>query len=369
MSVDYSVYKSWCDGPLELPPNRVYRSYYKGGALLEKFRNYPNPKDGPYPEDWIGSVIVSRTQKTPNEGLSSVKLEDNAVVLRDLIRQYPDKMLGDEHVKRLDADPFLLVKLLDSSVRLRVQVHPDRQKAKELLNFDHGKTEAWIILETRSIGSEPPYILLGFKEGATETVFRGAVFEQDWEKLEKMFHKVAVKPGDIFCIEAGTPHCIGPGVFMIEVQEPSDYTIYIEPEGKDLLEEGDANNLGLGWDRAFSCFNYEGVTMEIAMKRWRLLPKVIRKEAGGIEEALLYGRKIEPYFSARRFTLSKSLNIGFPTFYSAIIVKGEGRIVSQNGVTSVSRGQTLFMPAGLGFHQWENISREPLEIIACLPPS
>ena len=38
-------------------------------------------------------------------------------------------------------------------------------------------------------------------------------------------HKFEVNKGDTFLIEGGIPHAIGAGCFLVEVQEPTDYTI------------------------------------------------------------------------------------------------------------------------------------------------
>lgn len=279
--------------PLVLPPNRVRRTY-QGGALLDEFRGYPDPKDSWYPEDWVGSTVLSRIRDNPAEGLSRARLGNREFTLRDLVKTFPEPMLGARHVQCFGADPFVLVKLIDSSVRLRIQVHPTREVASQLLQSPHGKTEAWIILATRTIGDEAPSILVGFQEAMRPEAFCQAAIDQDRTALKRMLHRVDVSPGDVFFIEAGTPHAIGPGVFMVEVQEPSDHTIYVEPTGNDLLAEGASNHLGLGWDTAFKCFTFKGLPVEEVLRRWKRRPRVVRHEPGGEQRGLLDGPEIEP---------------------------------------------------------------------------
>lgn len=353
--------------PFFLTPNRVRRSF-QGGYLLEKFRGYPHPKDSEFPEDWIASVTASNTGTDPNEGLTFLRWGSELVRFKDLIGQYPREILGVNHFQKYGPDPFLLVKLLDSKVRLRLQVHPDRQTARELLHDEHGKTEAWMVMETRTVGAETPYIILGFKEGVTKAAFQKAVFGRDPQELMAMLHKIAVKPGDIYYIQGGTPHAIGPGVFMVEVQEPSDYTIFVEPKGGNLRDEGSANHLGLGWEAALDCFHYKGVSEKDAVKRWKIVPKLVRCEDGGTIEALLHGPEIDPYFSAARFSINETLAMQCSSFYIAIAMRGEGRILTSGGIYPITRGQTVFMPAVLGCHHWECTSPEALEVIACYPP-
>ncbi len=353
--------------PFFLPPNRVRRSY-QGGYLLEKFRGYPQPGDGWFPEDWIASVTASRTGTEPDEGLSPVRFGMEEIRLRDLILRNPRAMLGADHNASFGPDPYLLVKLLDSRIRLRLQVHPGRQAAQKLFRAAHGKTEAWIVMETRRVGAETPHILLGFREGVTEEAFREAVFDPEQRGLLELFHKITVQPRDVFYIQGGTPHAIGPGVFMVEVQEPSDDTIFVEPRGKDLRAEGSASHLGLGWETALDCFHYEGISEAAALQRWRIAPRLIRDEAGGRVEALLYGPEIAAYFGAARLTVRKALTMHCPSFYIAIVTRGAGRIRSRGGSERVARGDALFLPAALGGHRWEAAAAEGLEVIACYPP-
>ncbi len=41
-------------------------------------------------------------------------------------------------------------------------------------------------------------------------------------------HKVPLTEGEVLLIEGGVPHAIGSGCFLIEIQEPTDYTLRVE---------------------------------------------------------------------------------------------------------------------------------------------
>lgn len=41
-------------------------------------------------------------------------------------------------------------------------------------------------------------------------------------------HKIEVNIGDAFMIYGGVPHAIGSDCFLLEVQEPTDYTMRVE---------------------------------------------------------------------------------------------------------------------------------------------
>ena len=66
-----------------------------------------HPSDDWYPEDWVASVVLSRTKVHPTEGINMVSDGENEWVLRDLIEAFPDEMLGVEHVRRFGATRLL----------------------------------------------------------------------------------------------------------------------------------------------------------------------------------------------------------------------------------------------------------------------
>ena len=138
--------------PSKLPSNQ-FDHFYKGGYRIGKLRNGPG---GPMrPEEWIGST-TTRFGELVN-GLS--KLSDGQL-LRDVINANPTAWLGAKHIEKFGVSTEILVKLLDPDQRLPVHYHPDQSFAKEKLHLNHGKTEAWIILEAPA-GAK---VGIGFKE-------------------------------------------------------------------------------------------------------------------------------------------------------------------------------------------------------------
>jgi len=78
--------------PERLLPTRVYR-FYRGGALLDRFRARHDGVDGDFPEDWIGSVTEAKNPGRDEPGAGLSKLEDGTF-LRDAIAADPDGWLG-----------------------------------------------------------------------------------------------------------------------------------------------------------------------------------------------------------------------------------------------------------------------------------
>jgi len=116
----------------------------------------------------------------------------------------------------LDEIPYL-VKLIETSDNLSVQVHPNDNFAKEHEN-QKGKSECWLILD--ALPGEGIY--LGVKDTTSKEDFEMALDRK--EDLSKLMTFHPVKRGDFFYVPAGTAHAIGKGVFLAEVQQCSDVT-------------------------------------------------------------------------------------------------------------------------------------------------
>ena len=110
-----------------------------------------------------------------------------------------------------------VVKLLDTTDNLSVQVHPNESYAQDKKDIK-AKTECWLILDA----DEGSGIYLGLKEGVElEQFFESAT---KGEPLQSMMNFFPVASGDFFVVPAGIIHAIGKGVFLAEVQQASGIT-------------------------------------------------------------------------------------------------------------------------------------------------
>ena len=109
-----------------------------------------------------------------------------------------------------------LVKFIDTTDNLSVQVHPDDDYARKLQ--EKGKTECWLILESK----ENAGIFLGLKPDVTKKEFKTAL--DNGLALDKFLNFIPVTKGDFFYVPAGTIHAIGSGVTLCEVQQSSGIT-------------------------------------------------------------------------------------------------------------------------------------------------
>ena len=358
--------------PLKLCTTRVWRTY-TGGKLIDEWHGSESPLDSYFPEGWVSSLVTSYNPRAGNdtrEGLRQLEYNGERLYLKDLIDSDPVAFLGRRHVERFGKVTGVLIKVLDSAERLAIQVHPDKAAAKRLFHSDYGKTEAWFILGGRTIGAEPPYVLLGFKPGVTRRDWQRLFEVQDVQGMMDALHKIYVRPGDVYLVEGGVPHAIGPGCFLIEIQEPTDYTIRVErrtPGGLDLQDE--LCHQGLGFDTMFDCFHYEGVERSELLERYCLTSPPASTGSHNSRQTLI-GPDRTQVFSMDRVEVGSELSIDTEhSFSSLIVVSGSGRLYYEDGYLDVVRGDQLFVPNGVREFVCQNSGDSAMVLVQCYPPS
>lgn len=118
----------------------------------------------------------------------------------------------------------ILVKLLFTSDRLSVQVHPDDAYAGEH-ERSRGKTEMWHVLRADP-GAQ---VAIGLRESITPARLREAA---ESGEIEKLLNWTEVRPGQTIFIPPGTIHAIGPGLALCEIQQYSDITYRLYDYGR-----------------------------------------------------------------------------------------------------------------------------------------
>ncbi|MEA2087499.1 MAG: class I mannose-6-phosphate isomerase [Candidatus Caldatribacteriota bacterium] len=355
-------------GIIQILPSRVFR-IYRGGYLLEKFRGIKNPQDSDYPEDWILSTVKAmQPYGISDESISNIKTIKNIDNLEVLIKHFPEDILGKGYVNKFSDSLNLLVKLLDSSIRLPLQAHPGKIFSRKYLNSDFGKAEAWYILATRKIGKENPYVLIGFKPGINKNIMRKMVEEQDIKGIISFMHKIEVKPGDAIFVAPGIPHAIGEGVFMVETQEPTDFSILVEKNiGTHILKEKDCH-IGLGWDKALDIFDYQGYSLPEINEKYQMKKETLSSNRGGKLFRLNGGEYMKSCFEMLLMEEVKDIKISFEgRFASIVIARGEGIISTNVGDFEVKEGETYVIPASIDVHRYL-ATKKNLDIVISLPP-
>ncbi|MDQ2776395.1 MAG: class I mannose-6-phosphate isomerase [Acidobacteriota bacterium] len=197
--------------PVELFP--IFRERVWGRESLEPIF----PDQAAFPDqalkERIGEVWFTFEENMTSEGKN----------LKSLLSESPEILGNAAEAEHPGICPILL-KLLFTTERLSVQVHPGDDYAQEH-HRSLGKTEAWYVLD-----SQPPgELAVGFRETLTPERFLEAA--QSGE-IEQLLDWRKAKPGDVVFTPAGTVHAIGAGLTVCEIQENSDITYRLYDYGR-----------------------------------------------------------------------------------------------------------------------------------------
>ncbi len=191
-----------------LPPLRFEpRCFEKvwGGRRLESL-GLSLPPSAPIGEVWL---VVDRAEE------QSVVAEGPCAgaTLEELMRRDRAGLLGRSRPAGSGRFP-LLVKYIDASQPLSVQVHPGPHSSPDL---GESKTEAWYMLAADA----GAHVWTGLAEGVG--VERLAQVAGSAGCVDLLARNPA-RAGECILVEGGTVHAIGGGIAILEVQQNSDTT-------------------------------------------------------------------------------------------------------------------------------------------------
>ena len=328
--------------PAKLPSNQ-FDHFYRGGDRIGALRHGPG---GPMrPEEWIGSVTTRFGEA--EQGLS--KLPDGTF-LKDAIASDPIAWLGEEHFSHFGLSIEVLVKLLDPDQRLPVHFHPNKAFAKQHLGLDHGKTEAWLILEAPA-GSG---VGLGFKEKQNKEDLLKLVRDQDSQALLASLRRSEVAVGDAILVPAGVAHAIDSGIFVLELQEPTDLSALLEWEGFAVDGNKDGH-LGLGFETVTDALMLD----PLSDAEFNSL--VMRNIFSGGALRTVLPIKADGYFRAHLAPQSGEFDAGFAI---ALVLNGSGEIAFANAsAMPINQGDAIVIPHAAGKYAISGAN-----VIVCRPP-
>jgi mannose-6-phosphate isomerase len=297
------------------------------------------------PEDWISSFVEAKNKiYKKGEGISRVIVDGREVPITEAVSS------DDFGPGRQESG--VLVKYLNSAERLGIQVHPTPEFSRKYFGTDYGKTECWHILATEDDAA----VYVGFKEGISRKKWKKLFESQDIYAMLGALHRFTVKPGDTVLVRAGTPHAIGAGCFLLEIQEPTDYTMRVEKTtvaGESLTPM--QIHYGVGEEAMLDCFKYEGINEDTARKTYFIEPKYKNEFISS-----LVSYKDTPCFALEKI---RQGGIVTPESFVSLVVTEIGDILIGEAKISVKKGEKWFVPYGCG-----GISVESGEVIVCYPP-
>jgi mannose-6-phosphate isomerase len=320
--------------PLRLEPIFQYRLW--GGRRLNNLLSETMP-DGPIGEAWL----LSDRDDHPTL-VADGPLKGNTI--SSLMMSHPKELLGNL-TGRFDRFPLLL-KFLDATEVLSVQVHPSDEATEYLPPGESGKTEAWIVLETGSKSR----IYAGLKPGTTQIDL-----EESIELGSVADHLSSFVPttGDAILLPAGTVHTLC-DLVVFEVQENSDVTFRLSDWNR--VDPKTEKPRELQVDEAMACIDYHQVALTPATPSIEQASPILRERVFDDE-----------HFGLWRVQTNQPVTIFLVDAPRVLVcLNGSGDLTHDGNEYRFARGDVFLLPAVVGeclCKPHENI--EFLEI--CLP--
>ena len=303
--------------PLRFAPIYQYRLW--GGRRLAKLLSAPLPGGGPIGEAWLLS-----DRDDAASGVAEGPLKGETV--GQLLRHYPRQMLGKlcGHFGRFP----LLLKFLDVSQTLSVQVHPSDDYPELIPAGDTGKTEAWVVLEAGT-GAR---IFAGLKPGTSANVLRQAIAQGTVAGQLASFRP---KPGDGVFIPAGTVHSLSDAV-VFEVQQNSDVTFRLFDWNHVDPRTGRPRPLQV--DQAMTCIDFAQGASEALIPRVEQTTPVLREKLIQCDQ-----------FGVTRISAQMTFVVGAAQMPRVLVcLAGRGELEHAGASYAVGMGDVLLLPAVVG---------------------
>lgn len=302
--------------PLLFEPN--LHEVVWGGNKLTAWKG--QPVQAHIGESWEVSCVASSPSVIANGPWTGRSLPD-------VIRQFPEEILGHEVSQKYGGELPLLVKFIDAQKDLSIQVHPDDEMARRL-HDKNGKSEMWYVL-----AAEPgAYLYSGFKESLTSEDYKRKVANGT---IVDSLAKHEVHAGDVFYLPAGRVHAICSGILLAEVQQSSDVTYRIFDYNRPGL---DGQPRQLHTELAAEALNYQ------VEKDYRTEYPTGDNRANSVIDS--------PFFSVRVTEFSRSFHrnlIKYDSFIISMCLQGDCKIKirSTGDEVLLREGYSCLIPAAI----------------------
>ncbi len=306
--------------PLKFSP--VFKNYLWGGRkLLNLGKNLP---DGIVAESWEISSHPDGISKVSN-GIYE------GVLFTEVLKETGESLLGASVSEEAKAKFPLLVKFIDANNDLSVQVHPDEDYVRTHNSDLYGKNEMWYI-----ISAEPgAQLIYGLKHGTTKEAFIKAISKK---KVTDCLNYISVEPGDAINIPTGLVHAIGKGIVLAEIQQNSNSTFRVYDYDR-VDDKGNKRPLHI--EEALEVIDFERENEQTVCKGTPV------KLGGAMKTPLVKNS----FFTVEHINIHQSLGeiADGSRFYIYIVVSGEGKIKYNNQSIVANLGDSILIPASLGY--------------------
>lgn len=296
--------------------NAILKSTLWGGEKILSFKHLCTEQEN-VGESWEISGVPGNETVVANGAYAGKMLNDLVTVLKD-------KLVGKGNYERFGNEFPLLVKFIDAHQDLSIQVHPNDEVAKRH-DKGHGKTEMWYLLDS----DKDATLLCGLKQQITPSQYAEMVAN---DTIVDAIARYNVKEDDCFFIPAGRIHAIGPGAFLVEIQQTSDVTYRIY-DYKRMDKHG--NYRELHTKQAAECIDYN------VSKNYRTEYTPTKNQGVSLVQC--------PYFCTAVYDLTEPMTLEYSELDSFVILiglKGEAKITDNEGnIISFQAGESILVPA------------------------
>lgn len=299
--------------PIKFRP--IFKEKIWGGKKLKEVldKNIPSRKIG---ESWEISDVDADVSIVANGSYQGH-------TLRDLVAEHTADLVGSKNYQKFGNNFPLLIKFIDASETLSVQLHPDDELARKR-HDSFGKKEMWYIIQA----DDAAEINVGFEKTVSEEEYLKHLQQK---KITDLLHFEKVKKGDCFMINPGRIHAIGAGVLLAEIQQPSDVTYRVYDWDR---KDDDGKERELHTDLALEAIDFE------KREDFRLPYLVEAQKSSNIAS--------NSFFTTNFLKLEKSLQKDLSALDSFVIymcVAGSAEIELNGNKESLKLGETLLIPA------------------------
>lgn len=302
--------------PMKFKP--VLKDKIWGGSKLKQILNKKEASNMAG-ESWELSGVQGDISTVANGFLA----ENN---LQELIEVYMGDLVGEQVYEKFGLEFPLLIKFIDATDNLSVQVHPDDTLAKER-HKSYGKTEMWYILQVDPRGK----LNVGFNTELDQATYLAHLREK---RLPEILNFEPVVPGDVLFIPAGRVHAIGAGILLAEIQQTSDITYRIYDWDR-VDEQGNSRELHTDLALDAIDFSYYDQYKTAYKKTLNEVSTIISCE----------------YFTTNILEFEKKIDCDYALLDSFVIymcLEGEFTIhYNQTDKVPVTKGETVLIPAEL----------------------
>ncbi|GAF71967.1 unnamed protein product [marine sediment metagenome] len=346
----------------ELQSNAI-EHIYKGGKMRAEFRGEENPTDDYRSEDWIFSTNRAITPGKDNpidKGISRIEDEGEKILLTDLIETNPLLALGSEHVQKYDKQIGVLLKIFNVAEGefLPIHWHPDDRFAKAHLDSDMGKVEAWYVMNA----SKDAKAWIGWNKGMYEEEIATFMERQDTEEILSEMNEVQLRPGTLLPIPSGVVHAIRGATCILEVQQPTDFSVLIN-----------YNDFECDREEALLQLHFETVIRSLDRRNFD--QSILQRLFNEIDASTRDRIELIPYYMVRNFgMLSMKFDGSFKkfikseSFYCMTVMEGKGVLMSPFKKIEVEKGKSYFVPYYLRSLVVLDKKTDDFEVMITSPP-